>query len=135
MTFVVDASVSLAWCFEDEKADVTERLLRRCAIEGATVPGIWTYEMVNGLRAGVLRGRISGDQAVSCWRLLTSLPITVIDIDPLDGEEIWRLALHLGLTGYDASYLCLCQWSELPLATTDRGMRTAAASMKIDALG
>jgi hypothetical protein len=49
--FVLDASFALRWCFEDEGTEQTDALLMVLENqEGiAWVPGIWRYEMLNGL--------------------------------------------------------------------------------------
>jgi predicted nucleic acid-binding protein len=39
--FVLDASIALAWCFEDEATTITGRVLERLAGEAASVPAIW----------------------------------------------------------------------------------------------
>ncbi len=38
MTFVVDTSVTMAWCFEDEATPATDAILDRLAVEEGLVP-------------------------------------------------------------------------------------------------
>jgi predicted nucleic acid-binding protein len=57
--FVVDASVTLAWCFEDEKIPGTERLQQGDRI---IVPAHWPTEVANALLMGVRRKRIKPEQ-------------------------------------------------------------------------
>jgi hypothetical protein len=57
--FVIDASVALAWCFDDEATDGTRALLDRFADEEVTVPGMWHLELANALVAGERRRRIT----------------------------------------------------------------------------
>jgi predicted nucleic acid-binding protein len=45
------------------------------------------------------------------------------------------LALKHGLSGYDASYVALAKSSEMPLATADRKMATAARSEGLQIVG
>jgi hypothetical protein len=47
--FVLDASIALAWCFEDEVTASTRDVLARLATESAAVPTIWPLEMANAL--------------------------------------------------------------------------------------
>ena len=35
MTFVLDSSVALSWCFDDERTDATDALLERVTVTGA----------------------------------------------------------------------------------------------------
>jgi len=46
--FVLDVSVTMAWCFKDEASDETWALLERLAVDTAIVPGIWSAEVVVG---------------------------------------------------------------------------------------
>jgi hypothetical protein len=60
MAFVIDASATLPWRFEDEATPWTEALLDR--IEGGeevVVPAHWPLEVMNGLLMAVRRGRIT----------------------------------------------------------------------------
>ena len=50
MTFVVDSSVALTWCFEDEATPAGDALLFRLTEEGAHAPGLWPLEILNALR-------------------------------------------------------------------------------------
>ena len=60
--FVVDANVTMAWCFEDEVTDDTEAVLDRLRSEQAIVPAIWPLEVANVLLVAERRGRISEAQ-------------------------------------------------------------------------
>jgi drug/metabolite transporter (DMT)-like permease len=51
MSFVVDSSVALSWCFEDERTSATRTLLERVGEAGAVVPQHWPAEVLNGLIA------------------------------------------------------------------------------------
>jgi hypothetical protein len=41
VSFVLDNSVALTWCFEDERTPATIALLERVADAGALAPGLW----------------------------------------------------------------------------------------------
>ena len=58
MSFVVDNSVALAWCFEDEQTRGIMALLDRVADTGAVAPQLWPIEALNGLLTAERRGRI-----------------------------------------------------------------------------
>ena len=47
--FVLDATITMAWCFTDEATAFTETLLSRLAdlSDRALVPALWLYEVVN----------------------------------------------------------------------------------------
>lgn len=46
---VVDASVVLAWLFDDEHGTRAERMLEQLVEDGALVPGLWHLETRNAL--------------------------------------------------------------------------------------
>ena len=48
--FVIDASITLAWCFADEPSDTADRVLGRLVRDVAVVPSIWPLEIANGLK-------------------------------------------------------------------------------------
>jgi predicted nucleic acid-binding protein len=126
--FVVDASATLPWCFEDEATAATEGLLERLrAGEPATVPAHWPTEVMNGLIMAIRRGRIDLDRVTRFARGLSALPIR---IEPPRGPAAWdaviRLATGHRLTTYDAAYLELAQRTSLPLASLDGDLREAA---------
>lgn len=125
MPFVVDASVTMAWCFEDEATPETERLLDRLATDSALVPPIWEYEVANVLLVAERRRRITESTAERFLRLLRQLPI---EVDPgLGGmPHVVALGRLHGLSAYDAAYLLLAEEQGLPLATRDAKLRAAA---------
>ena len=49
MSFVLDNSVALTWCFEDERTPATTALLVQIGESGALAPGLWPLEALNGL--------------------------------------------------------------------------------------
>jgi hypothetical protein len=58
VSFVLDNSVALAWCFEDEQTIAVLALLDRITETGAFAPGIWPLEAANGLLVAERRGRL-----------------------------------------------------------------------------
>jgi hypothetical protein len=53
---VVDASITLSWCFPDEQTPLSLRVLERLqAGEQALVPSFWSLEILNSLLIGERR--------------------------------------------------------------------------------
>ena len=74
--FVADASVSLAWCFEDEASTLADKLLDRLRQgDRIVVPAHWPTEISNGLLVASRRKRIKADQPGLFWDELARLPI------------------------------------------------------------
>ena len=58
MNFVRDASVTLAWAFEDEGGEYAADVLARLEREEACTTALWPLEIANGLLVAERRGRI-----------------------------------------------------------------------------
>lgn len=117
---VVDASVSLKWTLDDEDsvqqavalrdAAVFERRFQMCA------PSLWVYEVTNGLRVAVRRGRISQETGEKALRYLLALNVRLVDPDPV---EVYRVASHYDIAAYDAAYFALAESLDVILWTGD----------------
>ena len=136
MTFVLDASIALAWCFEDEASPLADGVLSRLEDEEAVAPSIWPLEVANGLRSAERRGRIDEREVPGVVRLLTTLPIEVVpnSLDQALGDVL-SLARAAGLSTYDAAYLDLALRRGLPLATADEYLSQAAQASGVDLVG
>ena len=60
---VIDASVTLSWCFPDEQTPTSLNVLDRLKTgEQALVPAFWSVEILNTLLLGERKGRIAPEQ-------------------------------------------------------------------------
>ena len=84
--FVVDSSVALSWCFEDERTPATRALLERVGEAGAMVPQHWPAEVLNGLMMAERRQRIDADRRRKLADFLHDLPLA---IDPETTVQLW----------------------------------------------
>ena len=132
MAFVLDNSVTMAWCFEDERNDYALSVLARLRGEEAVAPAIWPLEVVNVLLVAERRRRLRNGQIMDVLEELATLAITV---DEEGTTKAWGPVLGLArayrLTAYDASYLELSYRLSLPLATLDKDLRTAASRLGV----
>lgn len=131
--FVLDASVTMKWCFPEETTALSEALLERLRVEGARVPSVWPLEVTNTLLLGERQNRLSPADVATFVRLVQTLPI---DIDAPSGlgpalGGIRALGKEQGLASYDASYVELALREGLPLATDDGPMRAAAVRLGV----
>lgn len=134
MPFVLDASVALAWCFEDEATAESDAVLEQLAEDTAVAPSLWELEVINVLLLAERRGRITESQTARFVALLTQLPI-LIDSAGVDMASVLAAGRHHGLTAYDAAYLVLAEREGIPLATIDGKLRAAAQAAGVTVLG
>jgi predicted nucleic acid-binding protein len=132
---VVDASIVLTWCFEDEVTADTEAVGTRVDSEGAVVPHLWRLEIANALLLAERRGRLGRAKLEQRLELLAALPIsTDADTDIHAWADTLLLARAQRLTLYDAAYLELAIRRNLELATLDRDLQRAARKMGVAVL-
>lgn len=126
--FVLDASMAFAWVLPSQASTAAETLLKRVE-EGdeVVVLPLWFLEVANGLLAAERRKTITAPQRQLALDRLFALALT---IDETHAQDACRrtsvLAEQHGLSVYDAAYLEVAIRRNLPLATRDRALRTAA---------
>jgi predicted nucleic acid-binding protein len=127
---VVDASVALAFCLEDESNEQATALLNSLDKYKIIVPSHWWVEVGNGLLMAVRRGRINIKERDEAMQLLIGLEPTILPISPSELiEEVFPIASYNKLTSYDACYLYLAVIKKAPLATLDKALRQAASKV------
>lgn len=125
--FILDASVAVAWCIDDESSAKTDALLVRAGDDGIVVPPHWHLEVVNVLLMAEKRSRL--ENGAAALRLQTFAKIQIAVDDELAAQawtRVREIAERENLTAYDAAYLELASRSALPLATLDRALAEAA---------
>ncbi|MCL2544169.1 MAG: type II toxin-antitoxin system VapC family toxin [Nocardioidaceae bacterium] len=130
---VVDASVTMAWCFEDEATPETDQLLDQVATSGCMVPALWRGEVANVLLVAERRGRIKPAQRDRFLALLDRLPVIVEITSPDSAALVWLADKH-ALSSYDAWYLWLAIRTGARLATLDQRLLGAASSAGVTTL-
>ena len=129
----MDASVALAWCFEDEATEATDALLDRLHRDHAVVPSVWPLEVANVMLVAGRRGRLSEAQTSRFLALLSQLPIE-IDDSAAEMSGLVAAGRTHGLSSYDASYLVLAERLGAPLATLDQRLAAAATDAGVPLL-
>jgi predicted nucleic acid-binding protein len=125
--FVLDCSVAMGWCFEDESDALTSLVLERLLSEPGIVPELWVLEVANVLLVAERRGRIRRAESTRFIELLQGLPIRVErgHASLADSQGILALGRDFALSSYDAAYLELSMRHGVPLATKDEKLRAA----------
>jgi predicted nucleic acid-binding protein len=129
--FVLDCSVSGAWCLKDESNTKADRYLEILRSGQAIVPPLWVVEMSNVLLMAERRKRIDSADVELAMELLSQLPIVIEAQETGTMPSIHQLARQHRLSAYDACYLELARRHRLPLASLDRDLRSAAKSAKV----
>jgi predicted nucleic acid-binding protein len=132
--FVVDNSVVMAWCFEDEADDYADVVLESLDAGMAFAPAIWPLEVGNVLLVAERKKRLSEAALIRFLALINNLPITVEQETPERMlKEIVSLARAHNLSTFDASYLDLAMRLGLPIATRDASVMKAAKKCRVQA--
>jgi predicted nucleic acid-binding protein len=130
--FVLDTSIAVAWCFEDEADPAVDALLDGLKARGCVVPALWPLELTNVLLQAERRGRVTMTTVDGRLAAFAALPITVDTAASSHvGAAVLALARLHGLTTYDAAYLELAMRRRLPLATKDKALRRAGDAVGI----
>ena len=132
MSFVLDSSVTLSWCFEDERLEATDALPKQVVESGAEAPSRWPLEFLSALSMAERRRRIDADRRQRLCGFLYDLPVN-IDVETASRTRAAtsQLATRFKLTLYDAAYLELAQRLNLPLATLGKELRVAGRALGI----
>ena len=130
--FVVDNSIVMAWCFEDEATPFTDAIQDLLVDNTAIVPSIWPLEVANVLIVAERKKRISVAGSDRFIALLSQLPIKV---EPEEPERVFHNTLNLArkynLSSYDASYIELAIRKGVPIASADKAILRAAQELNI----
>jgi len=133
---VIDASVTLAWCFPDEQTPMSLNVLDRLKTgEQALMPAFWSVEVLNTLLVGERKGRIAPEQTKTFFNTLRALN-PILDYASLEqvAGPVQIICRDHRLTPYDALYVELALRSGYPLATLDQPQKDAAMALGVHCL-
>lgn len=129
---VVDASVSASWILPDEHSEEAEALVQSIH-QGSIVlalPVLWYYEMINVIKTAQRRGRLKQASLKDARAFVDRLPVHDLDSpDAFARQRTLELAMHYGLSGFDAAYLELAQRFVVPLYSADAQLQRAAKAL------
>ncbi len=133
MSFVLDNSVAMRWCFESAAHPYADSILQRLAAgEDAVVPVLWFYEASAVLAREQNRGTLASPKADEFIAELNALRINADEESPRKVfSDVHRLALAYRLSSYDAAYLELALRRSLALATLDDDLIRASKAASV----
>lgn len=123
---VIDCSVTMAWCFEDESSALADNVLEHLADTEAWVPALWAFEVANVLLVAERRGRLTPADSMRFVALLSGLPILIDDsVHDRALGSVLSTGRDYDLSAYDATYLELAMRLGGVMATGDERLRKA----------
>jgi len=117
-TVVADASVIVKWFVEEEHSGPSVRMRDDHASQRImiVVPAVAPFEVLNALRYS---GGFGTDDLIEISRTLDGYQFVEAPLKGDYAEEVARLAMDLGVTVYDASYLALGKVRGIDVYTAD----------------
>jgi predicted nucleic acid-binding protein len=134
--FVLDGSLTMAWCFEDEASPESDEIQDwLTAGARAYVPTLWHLGIANVLWVCERRRRIREADSVRFLAVLQALNITPDhETEKHAGQATLGLARQHDLSVYDAAYLELAMRLGLSLASKDEALRKVAQAVGLSVL-
>ena len=130
MTFVLDNSVTMRWCFgdgSDRDRAYARKVLDMAEESTLMVPAVWGLEVANIIARAERNGLWTESRTREFLEMLNSLDIEVDEETSLRAlTDTLEMARRYKLSSYDASYLELASRLNSPLATLDESLRKAA---------
>jgi prevent-host-death family protein len=124
---VIDASVALAWCLADEEDERRNALTSSSA--RAPAPATGRSRSPTRSLAAERRGRLTPDETDHARRLLSNLDVEIVPVElAMATSAVLDTARTLGLTAYDATYLDLARFRDVPLGTLDGDLIRSCAT-------
>ena len=120
--YIVDSSFVLAFFLPSEKSKQVDEIFTQ--YKDGKIKLISSYllpfEVGNGLKTAVIRKRLGAKEA----KILISAFLDLgIELEEINTEETFKLALVKNLTMYAAAYLFLAKAKHLPLLTLDPDLK------------
>ncbi len=128
--FVLDCSVAMAWCFQDEGSLYADQVLESFKTGKAIVPPLWHLEIANVLLQAERKKKLTEKDILHFLYLLEQLPIHTEEPTTLLTDLI-HIGRRYSLTAYDSCYLHLALTRGLPLASLDTQLIKSAQGASV----
>ncbi|MEM1554517.1 MAG: type II toxin-antitoxin system VapC family toxin [Thermoproteota archaeon] len=129
MSYVVDASVVVAWFIPGEPWSVKARRLRDNYVDGQVklyAPSILIYELNNSLWKAVRRSLMSVDTALACVEAFSKISPELIQLDLSRQLEALKIASEEDVSFYDSAYIVTARATSSTLVSADSDMISVA---------
>jgi len=118
-TYVLDASVALAWYLPETFSQEARRWRDHC-LEGEArfiAPGLHYWEVANVLRTYTRRGELTEVLAHEIYGLHRKAPISIVEPS---ADKVLKIAFQYGASVYDAVYITVALENQATLLTGER---------------
>jgi len=129
LSYVVDASIVVAWFIPGEPWTVKARKLRDEYAEGLVrlyAPNILVYELNNSLRKAVRRNLIDFKVASSCIEAFSKITPELLPLSLDEQRKALKIAVDEGITFYDSAYIVITQATGSTLVSADLDLASVA---------
>ncbi|MGB9717955.1 MAG: type II toxin-antitoxin system VapC family toxin [Thermoproteota archaeon] len=129
MSYVVDASVVVAWFIPGEPWSVKARWLGDEYVEGRVrlyAPNILLYELNNSLWKAVRRGLMSVETAEACVEAFSKISPELLPLNLKRQLEALRMATEEGVSFYDSAYIVAARATGSTLVSADSDLVSVA---------
>ncbi len=123
----VDASLAVAWLFDEEFSENADALRRQWHNQGIHMlgPALFHAEVASAIRQRVYFKQIQPEEGEEVFSIYLDIPIRIIE-----GQEMYRLAWQLARefdlpVCYDMQYLAVAELEDCELWTADRKLASS----------
>lgn len=135
-TLIIDASVVAKWLLEDEQENPQALKIKNDFLDNKvtiSVPIFLYYEVNNLLRSATLSKRMNPEKAVKAYQGFLDLGFIVYSSKELLTATL-KKAFDMDISSYDASYIALAQYLQVPFYTADEKLVKKASTSLIKVL-
>jgi predicted nucleic acid-binding protein len=133
VSFVLDSSMALSWCFKDEQSAESLGVLKLAEHRAIFVPSLWHVEMCNILGRAYRSQRLDEVGLRVALKTFAALELhTDTTVHLVSTSKLLLLMQAYSLTAYDAVYLELALRLKLPLATLDSDLASASRRAAVE---
>ena len=118
---IVDTSVIIKWLLPDEKNDLALKIKKNFEENLLTIsiPHLTYYEIGNVLKTAAKYNRINENVAKKLYNAIIDLDFVTYATKDLFNLTISK-SLDFDISFYDASYVALSEYLQIPFITTDK---------------
>ncbi len=128
-TLILDSSVIAKWFFSEENSTKALKIKDKFAENSISIaiPLLLYYEVNNILKTAVKSFRVDADEAKEVYGSFLQLNFVAYSSESIL-ENTLKIALDYDISAYDASYIALAEYLQIPFLTADRKLLNKISS-------